>query len=85
MRNVLIRTLVHERTPARLRGRAFAAFNAMRNTAELIALAAGGVLVAAVGARTTLIIAGAGPVVFALAGMAVNARRPPEPAPEAVA
>jgi MFS family permease len=85
MRNVLIRTLMHERTPDRLRGRTFAAFNALRNTAELVALAVGGVLVTAAGARTTLIIAGAGPVVFALAGLALNARRPPEPTPEVVA
>jgi MFS family permease len=69
-KNVLMRTLVHERVPPRLHGRAFAAFNGMRNAAELVALAIGGALVALLGARWTLLIAGAVPVVAGVAGLA---------------
>ena len=77
-KNVLMRTLVHERVPERLHGRAFAAFNGIRNAAELVALAIGGVLVALLGARWTLFIAGAGPVLAGLAGLAtLRARRRP--------
>ena len=45
VKNVVLRTLIHERVPEELRGRAFAAYNAARNGAELGALGAGGVLV----------------------------------------
>jgi len=38
-KNVLLRTLIHERVPEALRGRAFAAYNGARNGAELGALA----------------------------------------------
>jgi MFS family permease len=77
-KNVLMRTLVHERVPARLHGRAFAAFNGLRNAAELVALAIGGALVALLGARWTLLIAGAVPVLAGLAGLgALRARREP--------
>jgi len=79
LKNVLIRTLIHERVPERLHGRAYAAYNGLRNGAELVALAGGGLLVSAVGARTTLLLAGALPVLAALAGLA--ARRAPHPAP----
>jgi len=78
LRNVMARTLIHERVPERLHGRAFAAYNGLRNGAELIALAGGGGLVAAIGARWTLLIAGALPVLAAVAGLAVlRARREP--------
>jgi MFS family permease len=83
IRNVLMRTLIHERTPDRLRGRAFAAYNAMRNAAELIALAIGGVLVSTAGARATLMIAGLGQVATALVGLAIKARTTTAPATEA--
>ena len=53
-KNVLVRTLMHELVPARLHGRAFAAYNGLRNAAELVAMLAGGLLVAAIGARWTL-------------------------------
>ena len=72
-KNVLARTLIQEQVPGRLHGRAFAAYNGLRNGAELIALAAGGVLVAAIGARTTLALAGAIPLLAALAGLAIYA------------
>ena len=85
-KNVLARTLIQEQVPSRLHGRAFAAYNGLRNGAELIALAAGGLLVAAIGARTTLALAGAIPLLAALAGLAVyRARLPAEEAPTASA
>jgi MFS family permease len=79
LKNVLIRTLIHERVPERLHGRAYAAYNGLRNGAELVALAGGGLMVSALGARSTLLLAGALPVLAALAGLA--ARRAPRPAP----
>ncbi|MEA2332427.1 MAG: hypothetical protein QOH58_2565 [Thermoleophilaceae bacterium] len=85
-KNVLARTLIQQRVPARLHGRAFAAYNGMRNGAELVALAAGGVLVAAIGARTTLALAGAIPVLAALVALALLRRsRARLPAAEAAA
>jgi Na+/melibiose symporter-like transporter len=78
LKNVLIRTLIHERVPGHLHGRASAAYNAVRNGAELVALAGGGLLVSAIGARWTLLLAGALPVLAALAGL--TARRVPQPA-----
>src|SRR5947209_593647 len=61
VKNVLLRTLIHERAPEALRGRAFAAYNGARNGAELGALALGGVVVGALGARAALLVAGLGP------------------------
>ena len=75
VKNVLARTLIQERVPDRLHGRAFAAYNGMRNGAELIAMAAGGALVAAIGGRTTLALAGAIPVAVAAAALAIQAGR----------
>jgi len=71
VKNTLARTLIGERVPAALHGRAFAAYNGLRNGAELIALAGGGALVVTLGARGTLALAGAIPVLAALAGLAV--------------
>jgi MFS family permease len=65
-KNVVLRTLIHEHVPEALRGRAFAAYNGARNGAELGALALGGIAVAAVGARTALLIAGVGPALIGL-------------------
>jgi hypothetical protein len=73
-KNVLARTLIQERVPHRLHGRAFAAYNGLRNGAELFALAGGGVLVATIGARSTLALAGAIPVAAALVGLGLYAR-----------
>jgi MFS family permease len=64
-KNVVVRTLIHTRVPDELRGRAWAAYSAGRNGAELVALVSGGLLVAALGARWTLLLAGALPVVAA--------------------
>jgi len=61
-KNVLVRTLIHQRVPESLHGRAYAAYNALRNGAELVALVGGGLLVAALGARWTLFLAGAIPI-----------------------
>jgi MFS family permease len=74
-KNVLARTLIQERVPDAFHGRAFAAYNGLRNAAELVALAAGGVLVSAIGARSTLALAGAVPVAAALLGLAILLRR----------
>lgn len=82
-KNVLARTLIQERVPEHMHGRAFAAYNGLRNGAELIALAGGGILVTAIGARETLALAGAVPVLAALAGLALYRRRgarTPQPA-----
>ena len=69
-KNVLVRTLIHERTPAHSHGRSGAAYNALRNGAELGALALGAFLVEAIGARGTLAIQGGAPVLIALAALA---------------
>jgi MFS family permease len=41
LKNVMFRSLIHVRVPDRLHGRAFAAYNGIRNSAELGAFAAG--------------------------------------------
>ena len=86
LKNTLVRSLIAARVPERVHGRAFAAYNAARNAAEIGALGAGGALVAGVGARTALLIAGTGPVLAALAGLlALRAPRVEsarEPVPE---
>lgn len=66
LKNVASRTLIHVRVAPERHGRAFAAWNGVRNAAELGALAVGGVLVGAVGARETLWLAGG---LSALAGV----------------
>ena len=73
-KNVLVRTLMHERVPARLHGRAFAAYNGVRNGAEMVALLLGGLLIAAIGARWTLLVAGAAPAAAGLVGLAAYRR-----------
>jgi MFS family permease len=66
LKNVMFRSLIHVQVPDDLHGRAFAAYNGIRNTAELGAFAAGGLLVATIGARGTLAYAGG---LSALAGL----------------
>ena len=78
-KNVLVRTLIHERVPENLHGRAYAAYNALRNGAELVALVGGGLLVVALGARWTLFLAGAIPLAAGLVAVAVARRRLAEP------
>ena len=72
VKNVLARALIQERVPDRFHGRAFAAYNGMRNGAELVALAWGGLLVVTIGARGTLALAGAIAVLAALAGLLIH-------------
>lgn len=69
VKNVLARSLIQERVADRFHGRAFAAYNGLRNGAELVALAWGGLLVTTVGARGTLALAGGLSVLAALAGL----------------
>jgi MFS family permease len=81
VKNVLLRVLITERVPGRLHGRAFAAYNGARNAAELGAVAAGGLLVEAIGAHAALAIAGLGPLAAAaigLTGLAERRLRPVE-------
>ena len=66
LKNVMFRSLIHVRVPDELHGRAFAAYNGIRNSAELGAFAAGGFLVATIGPRGTLAYAGG---LSALAGV----------------
>jgi MFS family permease len=82
VKNVVLRTLIHERTPQRLHGRAFAAYNALRNAAELVALTSGGLLVTAIGPRWTLLIAGGIPCVLAAWALVRRANAGLEPAPQ---
>ena len=70
LKNALVRTVIAQRVASAAHGRAFAAYNAARNAAELGALGAGGVLVGALGARNALLVAGLGPVFAALFGLA---------------
>lgn len=69
VKNVLLRALIAVRVPEAVHGRAFAAYNAARNAAELGALGAGGVLVSALGPRAALVLAGLGPILAAAAGL----------------
>lgn len=78
-KNVLVRTLIHERVPSSLHGRAFAAYNGLRNGAELVALVAGGLLVGAIGARWTMLVAGAVPMLAGLVALSVSRRHLVEP------
>jgi MFS family permease len=66
VKNAGFRTLIHQSVEPSRHGRAFAAYNGLRNTAELVALAGGGILVSTLGARGTLWLAGG---VSALAGI----------------
>ena len=76
VKNVFMRTLIQQRVPGEGHGRAFAAYNAARNTAELGALGAGGVLVSVLGAQHALLLAGLGPVVAGAIGLAALGYRP---------
>ena len=69
VKNVLLRTLIHERVPDALRGRAYAVYNAARNGAEIGALVLAGVLVGAIGAQTALLLSGAIPLAIGVASL----------------
>ena len=67
---VSIRSLIHKRTPQRVRGRVFAAYSGLAVGAQLGATGAGGALMALAGARQTLLIGGIGSAMVGLAGLA---------------
>jgi MFS family permease len=69
IKNTGFRTLIHQRVDAAQHGRAFAAFNGLRNTAELAALAGGAGLVTTIGGPGTLWVAGSVSATAALAGL----------------
>jgi hypothetical protein len=71
VKNVAARTLIHERIHESAHGRAFAAYAALRNGAELAALAFGGLLVNAAGGRATVALSGAATVAVAALGLAM--------------
>jgi MFS family permease len=66
--SVSARSLLGHRAPERLRGRVFAAYGGLANGMLLAATALAGVIVAAVGGRATLLIAGVGTVVAGAVG-----------------
>jgi MFS family permease len=74
IKNVAARTLIHERIDQSAHGRAFAAYAALRNGAELAALAVGGLLVDAAGGRGTVALSGAATVAVAALGLAALRR-----------
>jgi MFS family permease len=84
LKNVAFRTLIHARVPADRHGRVFAAYSGLRNTAELGALALGGVVVGLVGARWTLWLAGGLSAAVGVAGLAIL-RRGGRPTSDALA
>ena len=82
LKNVASRTLIHTHVAPERHGRAFAAWNGVRNTAELGALAMGGVVVGLIGSRLTLWLAGGLSALAGVAGLGVLAAwrgRVPEP------
>ena len=84
LKNVSSRTLIHTRIAPERHGRAFAAWNGVRNAAELGALAIGGLVVGLIGPRPTLWLAGGLSALAGLAGLAVLTAwrgRVPEPEP----
>lgn len=79
LKNVTFRTLIHREIPEEAHGRAFAAYNGLRNAAELAALALGGLLVTVLDARQTLWVAGGVSALAGIAGLLLlrrSARRP---------
>jgi MFS family permease len=85
LKNVMFRSLIHVRVPDHLHGRAFAAYNGIRNTAELGAFAAGGLLIATAGPRATIAFAGGLSFLAGAVGLALILRRNRALAPELAA
>jgi hypothetical protein len=84
LKNVASRTLIHTRIAPERHGRAFAAWNGVRNAAELGALAVGGLVVGVIGARPTLWLAGGLSALAGLVGLVVlSAWRGRVPKPDA--
>jgi MFS family permease len=79
VKNTLFRSLIHEQVEPARHGQAFAAYNGLRNGAELIALAFGGALVAGIGGAGTLWLAGGAAGVAGLGGaLALSSRAAPQ-------
>jgi hypothetical protein len=76
VKNVLLRTLIHERVPEAARGRAFALYNAARNAAELGALGAAGALIGAIGSQAALVLAGTIPLALGAGSLLLIITRP---------
>jgi MFS family permease len=74
LENAGMRTLMHRRTPERLRGRVFAAYAGLLSAAQIAALGLGGLLVAVAGARGSLLVAGSGSVLVGVVGLIWYAR-----------
>ncbi len=75
VKNTLFRTLIHQNVEPARHGQAFAAYNGLRNGAELLALAAGGGLTALVGGAGTLWLAGGLAGLTGLVGAVLLAER----------
>jgi len=71
-----MRSLLHQRVPDRLRGRAFAAYYGMVQAAQIVAMGASGGLVELAGARMTMVFAGMGTAAVGLVGTLLYARIP---------
>ena len=80
VKNTLFRTLIHQSVEPARHGQAFAAYNGLRNGAELIALALGGALTALVGGAGTLQIAGGAAAAAGLGGVLLLTSRRGQPA-----
>jgi MFS family permease len=82
VKDVLLRALIAARVPRQAHGRAFAAYNAARNAAELGAVGTGGVLAGVLGARAALVLAALGPILAAAAGATALRDRAPVAFPQ---
>ena len=71
-----MRSLLHQRVPDRLRGRAFAAYYGVVQAAQILAMGASGGLVELAGPRMTMVLAGMGTAVVGLIGTALYIRIP---------
>lgn len=73
---VAMRSLIHQRVPDELRGRAFSAYYGLVNMGQIVALGLGGALFEAVGARGSLLVAGTGAATVGLFGLLRYLRLP---------
>lgn len=73
---VAMRSLIHQRVPEELRGRAFSAYYAFINVGQMVALGLGGALFEAIGARGSLLVAGTGAATVGLLGLLRYLRLP---------
>ncbi|HZA27895.1 MAG TPA: MFS transporter [Actinomycetota bacterium] len=73
---VAMRSLIHQRVPDELQGRVFSAYYAAVNLGQIVALSAGGALLELLGARGSMLIAGAGALAVGAIGLLRYARLP---------